>query len=82
MKSPLSLLVILLSIVGCSSPERRLSEKERLDLGLTGVIYDARICPSEFDPQTQKLRVGQKCELVTCERDGTGIECKAIQERP
>lgn len=72
--------VLSLGVLGCSSNTRILSEKERLDLGLTGVIYDARICPSEFDPQTKKLRIDQKCEWVTCERNGKNLECKAVKE--
>ncbi len=77
---PALITAISLVLLGCSSNVRILSEKERLDLGLTGVIYDAKICPSEFDPQTKKLRIDQKCEWVTCERDGKNIECKAVKE--
>lgn len=71
------LLGALLLLVACSHGERRLSEEERLRLGLTGIAYDLPLCPTEYDPRVKDSVVKGPCELVSCENVGGKIVCVA-----
>jgi hypothetical protein len=69
-------------LFACTSGTRTLSDAERLRLGLTGVIYDARLCPTEYDESARQSRVSGECELVTCEPEKGKITCRARKEEP
>jgi hypothetical protein len=73
--------LILLFLLSCSNQERILSKEERNSMGLAGVIYDAQICDSKFDPNTKKHITARNCEWVTCERENGEIVCKARKHR-
>lgn len=75
------LISILLFSSCATNPVRVLDDGERLRHGLTGVIYDARLCPALQDKVTGQLRVEGNCELVTCEPEKGKIVCKAIKEK-
>jgi len=68
-------------LLSCATkPVRVLNESERLRHGLTGRIYDARLCPAVQDKVTGQLRIERNCELVTCEPENGKIVCKAVKE--
>jgi hypothetical protein len=72
------LFAMLLSACATTSHQsRRLSEQERLALGLTGIIYDAPICHRVYSDQAKDLVEAGPCELVTCEQKGKDISCEA-----
>lgn len=71
----------LLVLLGCSST-RILSKEEQERLGLNGVIYDAKICNSYFDPKSNRHQIDQDCEWVTCERESGKTVCKASKKAP
>jgi hypothetical protein len=73
----LSIFFTVMILVSCASGTRKLSEQERLSLGLTGIIYDARICHRAFDKNSGDLQPDQPCEMVTCEPSGKNMKCIA-----
>jgi hypothetical protein len=70
-----------LGISGCVSKQVRvLDDSERLRHGLTGIIYDARLCPATRDEITGQLRIENNCETVNCGPKDGKIECTARKE--
>jgi hypothetical protein len=69
--------LFLLLLLSCSSQTRILSKAEMDSMGLHGVIYDAQICDSKFDPKSKKHITTRSCEWVTCERQKGEIVCTA-----
>lgn len=70
-------ILLLLLLSACTHGERRLSEEERLKLGLIGIAYDIPLCPTAFDEARKESKVSGPCELVTCEPHDGKIECVA-----
>jgi len=63
-------------VIGCVSRQQRvLSQEESAKLGLTGIIHDARLCPTEFKNGQQVI--SGDCEYVTCLPKGQGVKCVA-----
>ncbi|MGE4131801.1 MAG: hypothetical protein AB7F86_09180 [Bdellovibrionales bacterium] len=65
----------LLCLSACASGERKLSQEEMDQNGLTGRIYDAPFCPVKVINGVPQA-VGE-CERVTCEPGSDGLECTA-----
>lgn len=72
-------LALVLCLTGCAST-RVLSKEEQDRMGLHGVIYDAKICNSYFDPKTNRHQIDKDCEWVTCEREKGKIVCRASKK--
>lgn len=75
-------LIIFCGILsGCvTSGERIMKREEALRHGLTGVIYDAPLCPTKIENDVS--RVSGPCEYVTCTPDGKSVVCVARKKKP
>ncbi|MGE3260401.1 MAG: hypothetical protein AB7K68_01365 [Bacteriovoracia bacterium] len=75
----LAAIFLVFTFCGCTSV-RILSDQERDQHGLNGIIYDARLCPGKFDPQGKELEFNRPCEIVNCGPKKNKIICEARPE--
>lgn len=76
----------ILSIIflfGCSTTSNRsrmLSKSEISQLGINGMAYDLRLCPTVYDAKMKATRENGPCELVDCQEKEGAITCLARPE--
>lgn len=72
--------VAVFTFSGCASSDGRvLGRDEALRYGLTGVIYDAPLCPTKVRDGVSQ--VTGACEYVTCEPASGKLVCRARKFR-
>lgn len=75
------LLALGMTLAACATQRTRtLSAAEMKEFGLTAIIYDAPICPTQFEHDA--LRVSGPCEYVTCEAKSGALLCVATKKKP